>query len=495
MEKPLAINEQSAPLPIAAELYPSSLSMPPFPPRTQSSMLRTAIERIVLFGLFLLICQTWALDGLLRPYTITGASMACTLLGEHRQVVCGDCGYAFSCDCSFQPVSPRAVCPLCGYADNDLEPLSDLDGDRVLIDRSAYFFRAPRRWEVIAFHAPRQRRPLAVKRVVGLPGETVEIRHGDVYIDGRIARKPLAVQLATAIPVDDADFASKTLPSSWKSDGPASRWNIAANDEKGKRQMICDAASDTVDWLVYRHGRRLPGPEARTETVPVEDTLTYNQNRPRRVEDVHAVSDLLLSFQLAKAVGSGKFFIRATDGREVFRVEMDFENHSLAVFRNDDPRKIVEHTFSFQNGMQIVASLVDRQFLLAFDNRQVFAVPLADDGKQLLSTAEPFAIGASGLQAVVEDLRIFRDVYYSEPIGRKPYGWGGVQAVMGDESYFVLGDNSSISEDSRTWGPYAPVLYNSLLGKPLAVIFPARSCTIFGRRFQIPDLSRIRYIR
>jgi len=32
----------------------------------------------------------------------------------------------------------------------------------------------------------------------------------------------------------------------------------------------------------------------------VEDTLTYNQNRPRRVEDVHAVSDLLLSFKLAK---------------------------------------------------------------------------------------------------------------------------------------------------------------------------------------------------
>jgi signal peptidase I len=468
-------------------------------PRTQSSMLRTALERLVLFVLFLLICQTWALDGLIRPYTIAGASMACTLLGEHRQVVCHDCGLPFACDSSFQPVSPRAVCPICGYAGNDLESLPELYGDRVLIDRSAYFFRMPRRWEVIAFHPPRQFAQLAVKRVVGLPGEIVEIRHGDVYIDGEIARKPLALQLALAIPVDDANFASATLPPRWKGVGPASCWSMAADVENGKRRFSCKATSDAVDWLVYRHLRRSPGQEDGAEPAPVEDTLTYNQNRPRRVEDVHAVSDLLLSFKLtkiSKAYGHGKFIICATDGQTVFRVELGSADNSLAVFQNDII--FVQNTEKYaplHNGMEITVSLFDRQFLLAIDGRQVLTIPLEDDEKELPASAEPFALGVQGLEVTAEDVRIFRDVYYSEPIGRNPYGWGGVPAVMGDDSYYVLGDNSSISEDSRTWGKLSPVLSNSLLGKPLAVIFPARNYIIGGRQFQIPDWGQIRYIR
>ena len=68
----------------------------------------------------------------------------------------------------------------------------------------------------------------------------------------------------------------------------------------------------------------MPGEEGRTEIVPVEDTLTYNQNRPRRVEDVHAVCDLLLSFDLAKTTGEGKFFIRATDGQDDFSRRIGF---------------------------------------------------------------------------------------------------------------------------------------------------------------------------
>jgi hypothetical protein len=207
------------------------------------------------------------------------------------------------------------------------------------------------------------------------------------------------------------------------------------------------------------------------------------------------VSDLLLSFKVKKTTGSGKFFIRATEGRTVFRVELDFEKNSLAVFQDDLPLKIAKNYAPLKDDMQMVVSLFDRQFLLAIDNHQVLASPLAEDIKNLPSTTEPFALGAQGLSVVVEDLRIFRDVYYAEPIGREPYGWGAVPIVLGDEAYYVLGDNSSISEDSRTWGPNSPVLSNSLLGKTLAVIYPARSCTISGRRFQIPDLGRIRYIR
>ena len=212
--------------------------MPSSASKLQSSRLRAVIERIVVFCLLLIFCQTWLLDGLLRPYCVAGASMACTLLGEHRRVVCDDCGYTFDCDSSFRPVSPRAVCPNCGFAENDLESLPDASGDRVLIDRSALLFRTPRRWEVIAFRPPRQREKLAVKRVVGLPGETVEIRHGDVYINGRIERKPLALQRAMAIPVDDANFVPQKhpLPPRWQGDREMGAAKLAPSRSVGNRQ-------------------------------------------------------------------------------------------------------------------------------------------------------------------------------------------------------------------------------------------------------------------
>jgi signal peptidase I len=145
--------------------------------------------------------------------------------------------------------------------------------------------------------------------------------------------------------------------------------------------------------------------------------------------------------------------------------------------------------------MKIVVSLFDRQFLLAFDNQPIFTFPIAEDIKRNPAIAEQFALGAQGLNVKIDELKVFRDLYYTEPIGRTPYGWGEVPARLGEEAYYVLGDNSSISEDSRTWGPHSPVLSNSLLGKPLAVIFPAQPGSWLGRQFQIPDWRRIRYIR
>jgi len=71
---------------------------------------------------------------------------------------------------------------------NELEPsLSDADGQRVLIDRAALSFRQPRRWEVVAFRQSRQPGRMLVKRWSDLPGESIEINGGDVYIDGASA--------------------------------------------------------------------------------------------------------------------------------------------------------------------------------------------------------------------------------------------------------------------------------------------------------------------
>ena len=68
-------------------------------------------------------------------------------------------------------------------------------------------------------------------------------------------------------------------------------------------------------------------------------------------------------------------------------------------------------------------------------------------------------------------------------------------AMLGPGEFFVLGDNSPLSEDSRYWqqGPVVPA--HCLVGKPFLVHLPSRLVT-FGRlHFQVPDLERIRYIR
>jgi signal peptidase I len=64
----------------------------------------------------------------------------------------------------------------------------ELEGRRVLVNRSAFLWRSPRRFETVVLRSPDDPELLCVKRVVGLPGEVVEIVEGGVYIDGAAAR-------------------------------------------------------------------------------------------------------------------------------------------------------------------------------------------------------------------------------------------------------------------------------------------------------------------
>lgn len=61
-------------------------------------------------------------------------------------------------------------------------------GEYVVVNRTAYWFTdGPQRGDVIVFEAPDQPKFDRIKRVIGLPGETVEVKKdGSVYVDGSL---------------------------------------------------------------------------------------------------------------------------------------------------------------------------------------------------------------------------------------------------------------------------------------------------------------------
>ena len=59
-----------------------------------------------------------------------------------------------------------------------------MPGDRIIGNRLSYTFSDPQRFDVIIFRYPDDESQLFIKRIIGLPGETVQIIEGTIYIDG-----------------------------------------------------------------------------------------------------------------------------------------------------------------------------------------------------------------------------------------------------------------------------------------------------------------------
>jgi signal peptidase I len=57
-------------------------------------------------------------------------------------------------------------------------------GERVVVNKAAYWFKGPNRGDVVIFKAPSGVKENWIKRIIGLPGDTVQIIQGKVYING-----------------------------------------------------------------------------------------------------------------------------------------------------------------------------------------------------------------------------------------------------------------------------------------------------------------------
>jgi signal peptidase I len=64
------------------------------------------------------------------------------------------------------------------------------EGEYVIVDKVSYAFRQPERGEIIVLKNPAPSDPDLIKRVIGLPGETIEVRGGQVYINSQPLMEP-----------------------------------------------------------------------------------------------------------------------------------------------------------------------------------------------------------------------------------------------------------------------------------------------------------------
>lgn len=83
-----------------------------------------------------------------------------------------------------------------------------MTGDRVIGNRLAYKTGIPKRYDIIIFKYPDDESVLYIKRIIGLPGETVTILGGKVYING--SEEPLDDSFTPETPL--GDFGPYTVP-------------------------------------------------------------------------------------------------------------------------------------------------------------------------------------------------------------------------------------------------------------------------------------------
>jgi signal peptidase I len=398
---------------------------------------------------------------------------------------------------------------VCGFAGNEFDSALDLPGDRLVIDRARYTLRRPQRWELIALRDPTDPAQVLVKRVVGLPGENVQIRGGDVYINGQIASKSLGDLRQQAVLVDDVRFRSRdgeAFPPHWQPESisspeAATAWRPLPQGFVLEQPLSADAGPR---WLSFRPWRREPGSIGRRQPWAIHDDFGYNQVRPRRAEDSRLVSDLMLTC-LVEASSDASLWLRARWPKGKAELRLDLQTGSLALTYAG---KTVPADSQLPEGLfsrptELALAICDQRLLLEAGGQPLMPpYPLAPEREaggthsspesHRGEVPEPLQIGGLGTRVVVKNLQVWRDVYYTCP---RPASCRGCDqpCVLGPDEYYVLGDNTVESRDSRHWPQEAPVRGEYVMGRPV-LAWSAAEPAILGP-LRIPRWENLRYIR
>ena len=342
-----------------------------------------------------------------------------------------------------------------------------------------------------------------IKRLVGLPGETLWIQDGDVYIDGKIAPKPKELQKHLWQRVcDDELLMMEGLAARERID-----WDItlARSEYCAVREKLGKLPCKEQDVLlssVQEGGLGTLSPAWQRESgtwdfadgaiaARAADGQTGFLSYAREIKDSYAddqengrarsgrsiVGDLRLRFGVTVKDDKGGITGAILNRHGIFEFRMAGRQGPCVVTLNGTaiarasnvalaPGR--EHTVDFW--------IWDGQGLLTLDDAQLleFAEPVTAP-PVTPTTSSGVRIGVWSCNAVFRDVTIERDIYYC----------GNYMAAMAiprygvDEplhipegNYFVLGDNSPSSKDGRMWDwpPFVPA--GNIAGKALVKFFP-----------------------
>lgn len=471
----------------------------------------------------LLVAGVWVRHRwLVVTYRIAGGSMAETLVGDHVRLVCTDCGFSFRCGSTEVPRDNVLNCPNCGQPHEVDDRTEVRRGQAAAVDRWPVIVGGPQRWDLVAIAQPGSPGEFAVKRVVGLPGELVTIANGRVLIGstagrsddelenrhdmnsenmaaiqsgGEVVRKPWATLRESAVTIYDDTHRARRIdsPPRWTPREKGSRWRTTdAGYRFSASPNRADDSRDRNNWLDYRHYPTFApaGSAASRLESPIVDHDAYNQSVSRRM---NRVTDLGVS-------------CRVTLGREsriAWQFVDDEDDHAIRVELSNTPRQVrifsstrsrgtvgesgrdltqepdslqLEHTIELAREgaspnehavvLEVEVAVRGPDVYVILDGRELtihrIDVPTTRQTRQTAPTSRSaVAISASGESVEVERLKLWRDVFYLDPLGEATRWTTGKR--LGPDEYFVLGDNPVLSIDSRNWPP-GSVTRSSLLG-------------------------------
>lgn len=344
-------------------------------------------------------------------------------------------------------------------------------GDKILVNKLAYDFGEPDRWDVIVFKFPDNVAKNYIKRVVGLPGESLWVRDGDVYINGQIARKPWPVQDAMWRRCSDSGEVtvreSGVARRMWVADAPE-YWTLEDHlfEVDARHSPYAQMLEYNHDIMAYEERQLL---DSRSHVPPStsSDVMARFVLEPRKlVGDVRARFIVEAVQGIATEVDQWQIILPLADGECLPHLKR----------WGDHVKKGKAYRLKAGHGTLVEVCNVDRTILVRLGGREVLRHeydPPASKRylyqKRGFSRRAEVLIGSKGGHVLFRDPGLYVDVFYTNyPFKRaveEPY-------LVKDDEFFVLGDNSANSNDSRGWDKSGGVPRSYLVGEAFLVLWP-----------------------
>lgn len=393
----------------------------------------------------------------MEAFRIPTGSMAETLRGAHHHLRCEQCGY--KSDLGTDSVgSGGPKCPSCGFTENESISKMSSNGDRILVLKCIYEFCDPKRWDVVVFKYPVIPTENYIKRLIGLPGEKIECLDGDFYAVksddpnavGKILRKPPKVQNELWMPVYNNDYQPVAATGQAASKEPFQWRQPFVNQQGGKWLMNpYDTTYFTLDSQSGDENTIFYDPEFNDE---FRAYFSYNVTIQYRIEPL--CTDLKIRFYVHGQnedgfIGAG---LRKYDslfrGRVNFKGQMVIDkvvgDETIELVRKD----IANHKSS--RGVLFEFSCVDRQLVMEFGKEKLkYDLGEAIDDMSFIKTEGSLVEVSGAGKLKLSHVAVYRDSYYTnnESLRVRP----GKSFTLGEDEFFVCGDNSPESYDGRKW--------------------------------------------